>query len=123
MKVHIETERLVLRDFLTEDWKAVYAYTSDPIVTRFMFEPITQEETRKAVSEQASQADQAQRNAFNLAIESKGNSMMSIRMPFLTMSGMANLEKREKISQNKAFQLTQRTPPLKADVRSQHEVA
>jgi [ribosomal protein S5]-alanine N-acetyltransferase len=32
----LETERLILRDFLLEDWDALNAILSDPQVTRFM---------------------------------------------------------------------------------------
>jgi ribosomal-protein-alanine N-acetyltransferase len=33
----IETERLVLRDFVGEDWEAVYAYAADPEVVRYLW--------------------------------------------------------------------------------------
>ena len=32
----LETERLILRDFLRQDWDALNAILSDPQVTRFM---------------------------------------------------------------------------------------
>jgi RimJ/RimL family protein N-acetyltransferase len=33
--MHIETERLILREFIAADWKAVLAYQSDPLYLRY----------------------------------------------------------------------------------------
>ena len=44
--VLIQTERLVLREFNEDDWRAVHEYASDPKVVRYMdWGPNTQEET------------------------------------------------------------------------------
>ena len=32
----LETERLILRDFVLSDWEALNSFLSDPAVTRFM---------------------------------------------------------------------------------------
>ena len=43
----LETERLLIRDFTEDDFAAVYAYSSDPEVVRYMaFPPSTPEDTR-----------------------------------------------------------------------------
>lgn len=76
MKVYLETDRLILRDMVPEDWEAVYAYASDPEVTRFMFEPQAPEIIRKAVVEQARQVDKSQRNEFSFAIALKAENRL-----------------------------------------------
>src|SRR5215470_6410467 len=39
-----ETERLVLRPMLVEDWQSVHRYMSDPVVTKWLAEGILDEE-------------------------------------------------------------------------------
>jgi RimJ/RimL family protein N-acetyltransferase len=46
----IKTDRLLLRRFEEEDWRAVHEYASDPEVVRFMvWGPNTEEETRNFI--------------------------------------------------------------------------
>src|SRR5215218_6999181 len=56
----ILTERLLLRDFVPEDWQAVRAYASDPEVARFMFWPPRDEAASRAYVDRmvTSQAEQ-----------------------------------------------------------------
>ena len=43
----IETERLLLRGFIEEDWRAVHEYGSDPEVVRYLpWGPNTEEDSR-----------------------------------------------------------------------------
>lgn len=65
----IQTERLEIRDFLSEDFAAVHAYASDPLVTRYTsFGPNTEEETREFLVRAAAEAVERPRRAFQLAI-------------------------------------------------------
>jgi len=46
--MHLETKRLILREYTLDDWPAVNAYTSDPQVVQYMsFGPTTPEQTRE----------------------------------------------------------------------------
>ena len=46
--MQLETERLLLREFTLDDWPAVDAYTSDPLVVQYMsFGPTTAEQTQE----------------------------------------------------------------------------
>jgi len=45
--MNLTTERLTIRKFETTDWKAVYEYTSDPIVMEFIPEGVFSEENAK----------------------------------------------------------------------------
>ncbi len=37
LSLPLHTKRLILRDFVLDDYDAVHAYSSDPLVTRYMF--------------------------------------------------------------------------------------
>ncbi|MEH7344714.1 GNAT family N-acetyltransferase [Bacillus sp. JJ1532] len=43
----IQTERLIIRKFIFDDWQAVYKYTSDPIVMKYIPEGVFSEEDAK----------------------------------------------------------------------------
>lgn len=66
MTAAIETSRLSFRDFTVDDYDAVHAYGSDPVVTRYTaFGPNTPEQTRgflQFVSGEPSQEDRANYN-------------------------------------------------------------
>lgn len=65
----IRTPRLDLRDFLPEDFEAVHAYASDPVVTRFTsFGPNSEEETRAYLERMAAEAAEQPRRNFTPAI-------------------------------------------------------
>ena len=40
MKIHIETERLILRNLTPDDWQAAFRWCGDPDVNRFMIYPL-----------------------------------------------------------------------------------
>jgi RimJ/RimL family protein N-acetyltransferase len=73
----LETERLILRDFVEEDWRALLAYQSDPLY--FRYNPWT-ERTPEAVREFVGwfRAHQRQepRIKYQLAIVLKSNSQL-----------------------------------------------
>lgn len=52
MSIRIETERLLLREYLSSDWSDVHEYCKDPDVTRFMlWGPNSDEQTRDFLKE------------------------------------------------------------------------
>ncbi len=66
----ILTPRLLLRDFVPEDWPAVHAYVSDPEVVRYlMFPPQSEDGTRQYVARMMGYAQEQPRTRFYLAIE------------------------------------------------------
>ncbi|NWG10277.1 GNAT family N-acetyltransferase [Candidatus Bathyarchaeota archaeon] len=68
----IQTKRLILRDFVKADWKAVYNYASDPKVVCYMdWGPNTAEETKNFIQQAiAYQKEQPRRN-YDLAVALK----------------------------------------------------
>lgn len=51
-KLFIKTERLLIREFEIQDWQAVYEYTSNPTVMKYIPEGVfNEEEAKKFVSE------------------------------------------------------------------------
>lgn len=68
MKV-AETKRLVLRDFVDADWKAVYDYASDAKVVRYMdWGPNTEEETREFIQRAIAYQNEKPRRHYDLAV-------------------------------------------------------
>jgi RimJ/RimL family protein N-acetyltransferase len=75
--VLIETERLILREFREEDWKAVHEYASDLEVVRYMdWGPNTEEETRNFIRRAISQQNEKPRRNFTLAIVLKSENRL-----------------------------------------------
>jgi RimJ/RimL family protein N-acetyltransferase len=71
MKV-AETKRLVLRDFIDADWKAVYDYASDAKVVRYMdWGPNTEEETREFIQRAIAYQNEKPRRHYDLAVALK----------------------------------------------------
>ncbi len=69
MQVQVATERLTLRDFRPEDWKAVQGYAADPEAVKYRpFGPCSDDETREVVQEISRQSGQHHRSCFDLAI-------------------------------------------------------
>jgi ribosomal-protein-alanine N-acetyltransferase len=70
LTVPLRTDRLVLREFVKADVDAVFAYSSDPKVTRYLFfGPRDEESTAEYLEELlASQVEQP-RTRFELAVE------------------------------------------------------
>jgi len=65
----IETERLVLRDFVEEDWRAVHRYASDLDVMRFIiYRANSEEETRGFIRTALEQAQSEARERYEFAI-------------------------------------------------------
>lgn len=69
MSLMLTTERLLLRDFVLDDWPAVHAYASQPEVYRFQpWEPSTPEAAFKYVATTIAQARIQPRIEYALAI-------------------------------------------------------
>src|SRR6185295_8598180 len=73
----LQTARLILRDFVAEDWFAVHSYAADAVVSRYMpWGPNSDAETR-AYIEQVRMAQQAEpRRDFELAITLRADSRL-----------------------------------------------
>jgi ribosomal-protein-alanine N-acetyltransferase len=69
MPLPLLTPRLQLRDFRRDDFAAVHAYASDPLVTRFTsFGPNTEEQTRAFLDTMAREISAEPRQNHNLAV-------------------------------------------------------
>jgi [ribosomal protein S5]-alanine N-acetyltransferase len=66
----IRTERLILREFVKSDFDAVFAYSSDPKVTRYLFfGPRDEESTAEYLEELLASQIEQPRTRFELAVE------------------------------------------------------
>ena len=65
----IETERLLLREFIDDDFAAILQYASDPEVTRYVrFGPTTEDVTRTFLQKTIAEQKSDSRKNFDLAI-------------------------------------------------------
>jgi RimJ/RimL family protein N-acetyltransferase len=68
--VRIETERLVLREFRPDDWRAVQEYAADPQVVRHLvWGPNTEEDTRGYIRRALAARDAEPRRGYELAVD------------------------------------------------------
>jgi len=76
--VSIETERLLLREFLPRDLDRIHAYASDPEVVKFMIwgPNASLEETADNLASRWSRANENPRLDYDLAIELKDEGML-----------------------------------------------
>jgi RimJ/RimL family protein N-acetyltransferase len=69
MVMPIETERLLLRDFVEEDWRAVHEYGSDPEVVRYLpWGPNTEGDSRDFISRSIAIQSESPRRRFEIGI-------------------------------------------------------
>jgi RimJ/RimL family protein N-acetyltransferase len=74
LSLPIHTLRLTLRDFRASDFDAVFAYASDPEVTRFMFYgPRDQEDTHDYLQHMLQSQTQTPRLTWELAVVRRGD--------------------------------------------------
>jgi ribosomal-protein-alanine N-acetyltransferase len=67
--VRLETDRLLLREFVTDDWPALHAVESLPEVARYQsFAPRTEAESRAYVAGSMAAAREAPRRTYDLAV-------------------------------------------------------
>jgi RimJ/RimL family protein N-acetyltransferase len=65
----LETERLILRDFVEEDWRDAHEYDSDPEVVKYQpFGPNTEEETKTHISRAIARQRESPRMFYDFAI-------------------------------------------------------
>lgn len=68
----LQTERLILRDFVEEDWQLVHDYGADAEVVRYMpFGPNTEQETRSFISTVLESQKEKPRISYNFALISR----------------------------------------------------
>ncbi len=73
----LSTERLILRNYQTNDWERVHLYGRDPDFSRYeLWGPNTEEDTRKFVNEMVLQASESPRYKFDLAICLKDSDLL-----------------------------------------------
>jgi len=77
--MQLETERLILRDFLVDDWQRVWEYQSDPLYLRY-YEWTEKDRTPETVQEFVGSfldnQKQEPRIKFQLAVTLKSNSLV-----------------------------------------------
>ncbi len=73
----LETERLILRDFVLSDWDALNAFLSDPAVTRFMhFASWDEDKRRQWLVSLVQEASNPHRDAYNWALTLRSNGLL-----------------------------------------------
>jgi ribosomal-protein-alanine N-acetyltransferase len=73
----LETERLILRDFVTDDWQRVLEYQSDPLYLRYnKWTERTPEAVREFVGWFLDQQEEVPRIKFQLAVVLKSNNRL-----------------------------------------------
>lgn len=67
--MQLETNRLIIREYVREDWEFVHQYASNPIVTKHMiWGPNTAEETQGFIMRALSMQEQRDRRDYELAV-------------------------------------------------------
>ena len=70
LRLPIVTKRLTLRDFTTDDFAAVYHFSSDPRVTRFLFfGPAGRDNTVEYLDDLVASQSEVPRTRFDLAVQ------------------------------------------------------
>lgn len=73
-KIELETPRLLLREFVQDDFAAVHSYATDPDVVRFMvWGPNSEDDTRNFIANILAWQQAQPRKVFDLAVETKEN--------------------------------------------------
>lgn len=73
----LETERLILRDFVLSDWDALNMFLSDPAVTRFMhFASWDEAKRHQWLARLVQEPSNPQRDAYNWAITLRSNGLL-----------------------------------------------
>ncbi len=70
--IPLETQRLILRDFVESDWSEVHKYAADAEVVRYLtFGPNSEEDTKKFLQREISLQGEEPRQHFALAVTLK----------------------------------------------------
>lgn len=76
-QIHIETERLIIREFVMGDWKVVQQYASDPEVIKYMeWGPNTEKQTRDFVKMTIDAQNDPERTSYDFAVVEKETGKM-----------------------------------------------
>ena len=68
-EIILTTERLLLRDFVEDDWRAVHEYAVDPEVVRYVeWGPNTEQHTQEFIARTISQQQAEPRRQYELAV-------------------------------------------------------
>ncbi|WP_189525140.1 GNAT family N-acetyltransferase [Nostoc sp. 'Peltigera membranacea cyanobiont' 232] len=77
MNLPLETERLILLDFVESDWPAVHQYASDREVVRYLtFGPNCEEDTKKFLQREIALQGEEPRRYFALAVTVKAQNQL-----------------------------------------------
>ncbi|MHB8574596.1 MAG: GNAT family N-acetyltransferase [Dehalococcoidia bacterium] len=77
LSLPIETDRLLLRDFAADDWRAVHVYSSDPEVVRYLFwGPNDEADTRAFIERTLTAQTEQPRTAYGLAVIRKADGLL-----------------------------------------------
>ncbi|MBI4534134.1 MAG: GNAT family N-acetyltransferase [Candidatus Melainabacteria bacterium] len=75
--IQLETKRLLLREFVFDDWIAVHSYASDPEVVRFMvWGPNTEDNTKQFIKDMLDWQIEQPRKVFDFAVQTKVNASL-----------------------------------------------
>lgn len=67
--MRLQTERLLLREFVPEDWQQCHLYESDPVVVRYQsFGVFTEEQSRDYIRRCIVEAQNPHRRTYDLAV-------------------------------------------------------
>jgi RimJ/RimL family protein N-acetyltransferase len=68
----LQTERIILRDFIEEDWQAVHEYGSEPQAVKYMpFGPNTEQDTKSFIKTVLDSQKEKPRLSYNFALVNK----------------------------------------------------
>ena len=77
MDLILETPRLILREFVLDDWRAVHDYASDPEVTRFMgWGPNDEAASQHFVATVVAKRKEEPRGVYDLAVTLRDSGML-----------------------------------------------
>src|SRR4051812_2173765 len=77
MKIPLETEHLLLREFETSDWTSVHSYASNPEAVKFMdWGPNCEKDTQAFIQEAIQSQNQVPRISYDFAIMCKKNNSL-----------------------------------------------
>jgi RimJ/RimL family protein N-acetyltransferase len=67
--MHLETERLLIRDYVRDDWQSVHQYASNETVCRYtMWGPNTEQQTKEYIEQVIAEQEQHPRVSYQLAV-------------------------------------------------------
>lgn len=75
--MRIETKRLILRDYVFQDWQEVHAYAANPMVTKFMiWGPNSEEQTKEFIERTIARQGVMPREDYEFAVIEKDSDQL-----------------------------------------------